>query len=143
MHGPSKKGEERASMLPDFRKKLTKPPAALTIEERDSPPIMKEDGMKTFILMTKLSPEVARQVKDRAKLGRAWLDEVKQKCPEVKFIAHYALLGDYDFLDIYEAPDEETAAKVSLISLSNGAFASESWTAIPYKRFLELTEEVC
>jgi uncharacterized protein with GYD domain len=98
--------------------------------------------MKTFILMTKLSPEVSRQVKERARLGRAWLEQVKEKCPEVKFIAHYALLGEYDFMDIYEAPDEETAAKVSLISLSNGAFHSQSWTAIPYKRFLKLTEEI-
>ncbi len=99
--------------------------------------------MKTFVLMTKLSPDVARKVKERARLGRAWLEEVKQKCPQVRFIAHYALLGDYDFLDIYEAPDEETAMKVSLISLSNGAFAAESWTAIPYKQFLKLTEEIC
>jgi uncharacterized protein with GYD domain len=98
--------------------------------------------MKTFILMTKLSPEIAQQVRDRAKLGRTWLEQVKEKCPEVKFIAHYALLGGYDFLDIYEAPDEETAAKVSLISLSNGAFQAESWTAIPYKRFLQLIEEI-
>ena len=70
------------------------------------------------------------------------LEHVKAKCPEVKFIAHYALLGRYDFLDIYEAPDEESAAKVSMISLSEGAFQSESLFAIPYKRFLELTEEI-
>ena len=62
--------------------------------------------MKTFVLLTKLSPESSKQMKDRAKLGRAWLDQVKKKCPEVKFVAHYALLGHYDFLDIYEAPDE-------------------------------------
>ncbi len=98
--------------------------------------------MQTYILLTKLSPEVSRQVKDRAKLGRAWLDQVKEKCPEVNFISHYALLGAYDFIDIYEAPDEDTAAKVSMISLSNGAFSSESLIAIPYKRFLELTEEI-
>jgi len=98
--------------------------------------------MPTFILMTKLSPEVSKMVKDRSKLGRAWLNQVKKKCPEVKFIAHYALLGAYDFLDIYEAPNEEIAAKVSMISLSNGAFQAESWTAIPYKRFVQLTEEV-
>ena len=98
--------------------------------------------MQTYILMTKLSPELSKQVKDRAKLGRAWLDQVKQKCPEVKFIAHYALLGPYDFLDIYEAPDADTAAKVSMIRLSNGAFQAESWTAIPYKHFLELTEKI-
>ncbi len=98
--------------------------------------------MQTYILLTKLSPEVSRQVKDRAKLGRAWLDQVKEKCPEVNFISHYALLGAYDFIDIYEAPDENTAAKVSLISLSNGAFSSESLIAIPYKRFLKLIEEI-
>jgi uncharacterized protein with GYD domain len=98
--------------------------------------------MKTFMLMTKLTPEVSARIKDRAKIGRAWLDEVREKCPEVKFIAHYALLGSYDFVDIYEAPDEETAAKVSMISMANGAFQSESWAAIPYKRFLELTEEI-
>ena len=98
--------------------------------------------MSTYILMTKLSPELEKKMKDRAKIGRSWLEEVKSKCPEVNFVAHYALLGPYDFLDIYEAPDEETAAKVSMISLANGAFEAQSWSAIPYKKFLELTEKI-
>jgi len=99
-------------------------------------------AMQTYILMTKLSPELTRRVKDRGDLGRTWLDEVKTKCPEVKFLAHYALLGPFDFLDIYEAPDEDTAARVSMISLSNGAFQAESWVAIPYKRFVELSSTI-
>ena len=98
--------------------------------------------MKTFILLTKLSPEISKQMKDRAKLGRNWLEQVKEKCPEVKFIEHYALLGPFDFLDIYEAPDEETAAKVSMISLSNGAFEAQSLIAIPYKKFLDLVDKI-
>ena len=98
--------------------------------------------MQTYILMTKLSPEVSKQMRDRGRIGRAWLEQVKEKCPEVKFVAHYALLGSFDFMDIYEAPNEETAAKVSMISMTNGALQAESWTAIPYKRFLELTEEI-
>jgi uncharacterized protein with GYD domain len=57
-------------------------------------------------------------------------------------VAHYALLGPYDYLDIYEAPDVETAAKVSLVSLQTCAFQAESWVAIPYKRFVELAEEI-
>ena len=85
---------------------------------------------------------MTKQVKNRAKIGRAWLNEVKKKCPEVKFKGHYALLGPYDFIDIYEAPDEETAAKVSMISLAHGAIQAESWTAIPYKKFLKLTKEI-
>jgi len=98
--------------------------------------------MATYILLTKLSPEESKKIHNRAKLGRAWLDEVKMKCPEVKFISHYALLGKYDFMDIYEAPTEKVAAKVSMIGLANGAYSAESITAIPYKEFTELITEV-
>ena len=98
--------------------------------------------MATFMLMTKLSPDVTAKMKDRAAIGRAWLDKVKDKCPEVKFIAHYGLLGPFDFVDIYEAPDADTAAKVSMISLANGALQAESWMAIPYKKIVELAEDI-
>ena len=98
--------------------------------------------MQTYILLTKLTPELLRQMKDRAKQGRIFMEKVKDKCPEVRFISHYALLGQYDFMDIYEAPDEETAAKVSMISQANGALQAESLPAIPYKRFLEMIEEI-
>ncbi|RKX69896.1 GYD family protein [candidate division WOR-3 bacterium] len=98
--------------------------------------------MPTFILMTKLAPELAQRMKERGQLGREWLEKVKETCPEVKFIAHYFLLGPYDFMDIYEAPNEEVAAKVSMISLAYGAFRAESWTAIPYKKFLEFTKDL-
>jgi uncharacterized protein with GYD domain len=98
--------------------------------------------MQTYILLTKLSSDLTKQMKDRAAIGHNWLDQVKEKCPEVKFVAHYATLGQYDFLDIYEAPDEETAAKVSIISQANGAIQAQSLPAIPYKRFLELVDEI-
>ena len=98
--------------------------------------------MPTYVLMTKLTPEHSQHMKARAQEGRAWLAQVKKKCPDVKFLSHYALLGQYDFMDIYDAPDDATAAKVSMISLQNGALSSESWAAIPYNRFLELVEEI-
>jgi len=98
--------------------------------------------MQTYILMTKLAPDLSRQMKARDRIGREWLDQVHKKCPEVKFLSHYALLGPYDFIDIFEAPDVETAAKVSMISQAHGASSAESWTAVPYKRFVELTEDI-
>ena len=98
--------------------------------------------MATFVLMTKLAPELQRQMKDRQEMGKQFLATVSKKCPGVKWIAHYALLGPYDFMDIYEATDEEEAAKVSMISQSLGASRAESWTALPYSRFLELVEEI-
>ena len=98
--------------------------------------------MPTFVLMTKLSPDVTRDMKKREKIGREWKKKVETRCPEVKWIAHYSLLGPYDFMDIYEAPNEEIAAKVSLITLASGAIQAESWPAIPYARFLDLVDEV-
>ena len=98
--------------------------------------------MATFILLTKLSPDLASQMKDRAAIGRTWLEQVKAKCPDVKFLAHYALLGQFDFLDIYEAPDEKSAAKVSIISQANGAFSAQSLPAIPYTEYLDLVKEI-
>ena len=98
--------------------------------------------MKTFFLFTKLGPEASSQMRDRAQLGRSWLEQVREKCPDVKFIGHWGLLGTYDFVAIYEAPDEEVAAKVSMISMANGALHAESHIAIPYKRLVELSEEI-
>ena len=94
--------------------------------------------MATYILLTKLSSNSLGDPKRREQVGRKWFSEVKKRCPEVKWIEHYALLGPFDFMDIYEAPNEEVAAKVSLITMSKGAVKAESWPAIPYKRFLEI-----
>ncbi len=98
--------------------------------------------MPTFVLMTKLAPDLMREPTRRKDIGREWKTAVDQLCPEVKWIAHYSLLGPYDFMDIYEAPDAEVAAKVSLITMARGALKAESWTAISYGRYLEIAEEV-
>jgi len=98
--------------------------------------------MQTFILLTKLTPEITKRIKERSEIGETWLEMVKNKCPEIRFLSHFALLGQYDFLDIYEAPDVKSAAKLSMISKANGALQAESLPAIPYKDFLELVSEV-
>ncbi|MDM7915399.1 MAG: GYD domain-containing protein [Candidatus Eisenbacteria bacterium] len=98
--------------------------------------------MPTFVLMTKLAPEVSREVRHREELGQQWKAAVEEKCPDVRWISHFALLGPYDFMDIFEAKSEESAAKVSMISRARGAVTAESWTAIPYARFLDINEEI-
>jgi len=98
--------------------------------------------MPRYILLTKLSPSSLGDSTSRASFGKEWLQTVKSKCPEVKWLDHYALLGAYDFMDIYDAPDEETAAKVSMITMTKGAVSAESMPAIPYKRYLELVESL-
>jgi uncharacterized protein with GYD domain len=98
--------------------------------------------MPTFILMTRLAAESLKDVEVRRAMGRTWLKKVKAACPEVKWIAHYHILGPYDFMDVYEAPDVETAYRVSVISRAEGAVSAESWQALPYDEFLDLLEKV-
>jgi uncharacterized protein with GYD domain len=95
-----------------------------------------------FILATKVSADLTQDLSDRESLGKEWINEIKAKCPEAKWLHHWAVLGPYDFIDVFEAPDHETAIKVSLLTRSAGATVAETWTAIGYKRFLELMQEI-
>lgn len=96
--------------------------------------------MATYILLTKLSSESLGDPHKRETIGRRWFKTIKEKCPEVKWVDHYALLGPFDFMDIYEAPNEEVAARVSMITMSKGAVKAETWAALPYKRFLKIAQ---
>ncbi len=93
-----------------------------------------------FILVTKLPSK--NLVQNRKEQGDRFLKLVKEKVPNVKWIAHYAILGPYDFIDIFEADSEHEAAKVSLLSRTVGADVAESWTAIKYVEFLKLVEDL-
>lgn len=96
--------------------------------------------MPTYVLMTKLSSSNMADPKGRRKTGQEWKAKVEQACPGIKWVAHYALLGPYDFMDVYEAPDQESAFRVSILSRELGAVAAESWPAISYERYLPIIE---
>lgn len=97
--------------------------------------------MPLYILVTRIDFDQDDLAK-RKEQGEKWLKLVKDRVPDIKWIAHYAILGPYDFLDIFEAKDEAEAAKVSLLSRAAGATFAESWTAIPYTEFLDLLEDI-
>ena len=96
--------------------------------------------MPIYILATKL--QYPKLVKNRKEHGEKFLKLVKEKVQNIKWIAHYAILGPYDFIDIFEADNEHEAAKVSLLSRTVGADSAESWTAIKYTEFLKLVEDL-
>ena len=97
--------------------------------------------MALYVLMTKLTPEISADLKKREAIGKEWKKKVDKLCPDVKWKAHYALLGPYDFMDIYEAENAESAAKVSMITRANGALAVETWPAMNWSRFIEIIKD--
>jgi len=54
----------------------------------------------------------------------------------------YATLGPYDFLDVFEAPDQATATKVALIIRSFGHATTETWSATPWEDFKKIMRRI-
>lgn len=90
--------------------------------------------MPTYILLTTLTPEGVQTLKNNPARIREVNKEVEQLGASVK--AQWAVLGQYDFINVIEAPDEKTIARVSLELGSRGTARYESLIAIPIDDFI-------
>jgi len=91
-------------------------------------------------MLTKLSPEALTRPGAVAELNKKVEERVRLECPGVKWIANYAVLGSCDYLDIFDAPDTDTATRVALLVRSFGHATTETWVATPWDRFLVLAQ---
>jgi uncharacterized protein with GYD domain len=103
---------------------------------------LKEFVMPTYIMLTKLDPQAVSEPASIAKLNQAVEDHVRRECPGVIWVANYATSGPFDYVDIFEASDQEEAAKVSLLVRSHGHATVETWMATPWDRFVDIARSV-
>jgi uncharacterized protein with GYD domain len=75
------------------------------------------------------------------KIEKKVVDRIRKACPEVKWIGSYSVLGPYDYVDIFEAPNGESATKVALLVRSLGHATTETWVATKWDRFVQLARE--
>src|SRR5690242_17293500 len=94
----------------------------------------KGPAMPTFVLLSTLTPEGVQTIKNNPTRIREVNKEVEQLGATVK--AQWATLGRYDFVNIVEAPDEQTMARVSLELGSRGTSRYETLVAIPVDDFI-------
>jgi uncharacterized protein with GYD domain len=85
-------------------------------------------------MLSTLTPEGTQTVKNNPARIREVNREVEQLGAEVK--AQWATLGQFDFVNIVEAPDEQTMSRVSLELGSRGTAKYETLTAIPIDDFI-------
>ncbi len=98
--------------------------------------------MVTYVMLTRLSPQALTRPESVAELNKEVEDKIKKECSGVKWIANYAVLGPCDYLDIFEAPDADTATKVALLVRSFGHATTETWVATQWDRFLDLAKDL-
>ena len=90
--------------------------------------------MATYILLSSLTAQGVQTLK--ANPDR--LREVNKDVEELgaKVIHQWATLGEYDFVNVVEAPDEATIARVSLELGSRGTGKYETLSSIPIDDFI-------
>jgi len=88
----------------------------------------------TYILLSTLSPDGVQTIKSNPQRIREVNKEIEQLGATVK--AQWAVLGRFDFVNVVEAPDEVTMARVSMELASRGTARYESLTAIPVDDFI-------
>jgi uncharacterized protein with GYD domain len=91
--------------------------------------------MPTYILLSTLTDEGRRTVKERPER----IQEVNREIETLgaKVMAQYVLLGPYDFVNVVEAPDNKTIARVAMELGSRGTIQITSMAAIPIMEFIE------
>ena len=90
--------------------------------------------MATYVLLTKVTAAGVKTLQANPRRIREVNKEVEQLGARV--VAQYATLGRYDFVNIVEAKDAETIARVSVGLGARGTVRIETLTAIPVETFI-------
>ena len=90
--------------------------------------------MPTYIMVSRLTPEGVQTVQNNPQRIKEVNREIEQLGGEVK--AQWATLGQFDFVNVIEAPDEATMSRISLELGSRGTARYESMPAIPVDDFI-------
>lgn len=97
--------------------------------------------MPVFVMLTTLTDEGAKTLKQRP----ARIKEVDQEVMSrfgVKILAQYAVMGPYDFVNIIEAPDNDTVVKMAVELNSRGTIRTLTMPAIDIDTLIKDLEEL-
>jgi uncharacterized protein with GYD domain len=92
--------------------------------------------MPTYVSLVRMTESGLKSIAD---FGKSW--EVGKKRAEamgIKHISAYGVLGPYDMMFIYEAPNEKAAAGLPLSFAPEGSGQTTTWTLIPMEEFAQL-----
>lgn len=90
--------------------------------------------MPTYVLLSTLTAEGRKTVKSNPERIKEVNREIEAFGARV--LAQYAVLGPYDFVNIIEAPDNETITRISVELGSRGTIQIMSLPAIPLDQFI-------
>jgi len=89
--------------------------------------------LATYILLSTLTDEGRKTVKDKP----SRIQEVNKEIEAMgaKVVGQWAVLGPYDFVNVVEAPNNETVARISVELGARGTIQIMTLPAIPVEEF--------
>ncbi len=91
--------------------------------------------MPVYLMLTSLTDQGRKTIKDNPDRIREVNKEVELM--GVKVLTQYALLGQYDFVNIVEAPSDEIAAKLAINLSARGTVQTLTFSAMPIDKLIE------
>ncbi|MBI3608972.1 MAG: GYD domain-containing protein [Nitrospirae bacterium] len=91
--------------------------------------------MATYIMLSTLTDDGRKTLKSKP----SRIKEVNKEIEGMgaKVVAQYAVLGPYDFINVVEAPDNSTIAKISVELGSRGTVQFLTMPALPIDDFIK------
>ena len=93
--------------------------------------------MATYIILSKLSPDAVKDLKDLKGLAATVAQKIRAECPGVSWKESYATLGRFDVVDVVDADDEEQVARAAMLIRAYGHSTTETLSATPWQQFLD------
>ena len=90
--------------------------------------------MATYVLLTKVSAAGVKTIQANPRRIKEVNTEIESLGARV--VAQYATLGRYDFVNIVEAKDNETIARISVALGARGTVQIETLPALPVETFI-------
>ena len=91
--------------------------------------------MAIYIMLTTLTDEGRKTIKANPQRIKEVNKEVEAM--GVKILAQYAILGQYDFINILESPDNAAVSKVAIELGSRGTLQTTTLAAMELDDFIE------
>src|SRR4030043_1119876 len=100
---------------------------------------LEEEVMATYLMLTTLTGEGRKKIEEFPE----WLKELNKEVEYmgVKILSQYGLLGQYDFVNIVEAPSDEIAAKLAVHLSARGGLQTLTLTAIPLDKLIAIMQK--
>jgi uncharacterized protein with GYD domain len=84
--------------------------------------------MGTYVMLTTVGPDGWATIREQPERIQEVTDEVEAM--GLKVVAQYALLGQWDFLNVIEAPDEASITRAAVALAARGTMRTTTLPAI-------------